>query len=47
MVDIYLFFEISGKKNKAKKKKDYNKRGESKEGGEMDAFLDVKQEASL
>ncbi|GFU09861.1 eukaryotic translation initiation factor 4 gamma 3 [Nephila pilipes] len=32
-----------GKKNKTKKKKDYNKRGESKEGGEMDAFLDNKE----
>ncbi|GFY43048.1 eukaryotic translation initiation factor 4 gamma 3 [Trichonephila inaurata madagascariensis] len=32
-----------GKRNKTKKKKDYNKRGESKEGGEMDAFLDTKE----
>ncbi|GIX67488.1 eukaryotic translation initiation factor 4 gamma 1, partial [Caerostris darwini] len=32
-----------GKKNKTKKKKDYNKRVESKEGGEMDAFLDTKE----
>ncbi|XP_055935890.1 eukaryotic translation initiation factor 4 gamma 3-like isoform X2 [Argiope bruennichi] len=36
-----------GKKNKAKKKKDYNKRGESKEGGEMDAFLDTKEGAAV
>ena len=35
-----------GKKNKTKKKKDLNKRGESKEGGDMDAFLDKTEEAS-
>ncbi|KAG8175493.1 hypothetical protein JTE90_025507 [Oedothorax gibbosus] len=38
---------LESKKNKAKKKKDYNKKGESKEGGEMDAFLvDNKPEAT-
>ncbi|XP_054711233.1 eukaryotic translation initiation factor 4 gamma 1-like [Uloborus diversus] len=31
---------IESKKNKTRKKKDLNKKGESKEGGEMDAFLD-------
>ncbi|KAG8173862.1 hypothetical protein JTE90_002520 [Oedothorax gibbosus] len=40
-------FPVESKKNKAKKKKDYNKKGESKEGGEMDAFLvDNKPEAT-
>ncbi|CAL1268469.1 unnamed protein product [Larinioides sclopetarius] len=38
---------IEVKKNKTKKKKDLNKRGESKEGGEMDAFLDTKEGAAL
>ncbi|GIY74246.1 eukaryotic translation initiation factor 4 gamma 3 [Caerostris extrusa] len=36
-----------GKKNKTKKKKDYNKRVESKEGGEMDAFLDTKEAGTV
>ncbi|GFQ88988.1 eukaryotic translation initiation factor 4 gamma 3 [Trichonephila clavata] len=43
----YRFFVGSripflGEFKKTKKKKDYNKRGESKEGGEMDAILDTK-----
>lgn len=32
-------------KKKTKRRKDFNKRGESKEGGEMDAFLDKNEES--
>lgn len=36
----YLYFISFLAKRKAKKRKDYGKKGESKEGGDMDAFLD-------